>query len=402
LILFALTVSAPPAFPQSGVEGHVAGLVFEDRNQDGSRDPGEPGIPGVSVCTRSDCTLSDAEGLYEVEVRPGYQVVWVSQPDGYRAKRSFYRRIPEDPFEWLVNFPLEAGEAVSSFSFLHASDTHIDAESLPRMQRLREIAAARGVDFVLITGDLVRDALRVPEETARERFELFRKEKEAFPVPVWVVPGNHEIFGIERHKSGIAEDHPLYGKAMYERYLGPTYYSFNYGGVHFTGLDTADVDDRWYYGHVDETQLSWLEQDLAHVSAETPVVTFNHIPLFSALVSSMGYEPESPETPEFDAPGSVIVVGGEPQHRHVVSNFADVLKKLEGRRYPLALGGHLHGREEISLGDPKVPTRFHQTGAVVAPGGAGYGLNLVSGVTLYRVKDGIIDGGEFIAIDNAN
>jgi len=396
LILFALAVSALPATPQSGVEGHVAGLVFEDRNQDGGRDPGEPGIPGVSVCTRSDCTLTDAEGLYEVEVRPGYQVVWVSQPDGYRAKRGFFRRIPEDPFEWLVSFPLEAGEAVSSFTFLHASDTHIDAESLPRMQRLREIATARGVDFVLITGDLVRDALRVPEETARERFELFRKEKDAFPVPVWVVPGNHEIFGIERHKSGVSEDHPLYGKAMYERYLGPTYYSFNYGGIHFTALDTADIDDRWYYGHVDETQLSWLEKDLAQVSAETPVVTFNHIPLFSALVSSMGYEPEA------DEPGSVIVVGGKAQHRHVVSNFAEVLKRLDGKKYPLALGGHLHGREEIALGDPKLPTRFHQTGAVVAPGGASYGLNLASGVTLYRVKDGVIDSGEFIAIDNAN
>ncbi len=394
-IILALAAFPTSASTQSAVDGHVAGLVFEDGNQDGSRDPGEPGIQGVSVCTRSDCALSDAEGLYEVDVQPGFQVVWVSQPEGYRAVRGFYRRIPEDPFEWLVNFPLERRETVSSFSFLHASDTHLDAESLPRMQRLREIATERRVDFVIITGDLVRDALRVSEAIARERFDLFKKEKDAFPMPVWVVPGNHEIFGIERHKSGIAEDHPMYGKAMYERILGPTYYSFDYGGFHFIGLDTADIDDRWYYGHVDETQLSWLEKDLARVSADTPVVTFNHIPLFSALITSAGYDPES------DAPGSVIVVDGKPQYRHVVSNFAEVLQKFEGKRYPLALGGHLHGREEMVLGDPKLPTRFHQTGAVVAPGGVS-GLNLVSGVTLYRVKEGAIEGHEFIAIDNAN
>jgi hypothetical protein len=30
------------------------------------------------------------------------------------------------------------------------------------------------------------------------------------------------------------------------------------------------------------------------------------------------------------------------------------------------------------------------------------GLNLVSGVTLYRVKDKVIEGHEFIAIDKAN
>jgi len=29
-------------------------------------------------------------------------------------------------------------------------------------------------------------------------------------------------------------------------------------------------------------------------------------------------------------------------------------------------------------------------------------LNLVSGVSLYRVNDGVIDGGEFIAIDKPN
>ncbi len=395
-IFLAFAVFAAPAFPQSGVEGHLAGLVFEDGNQDGGRDPGEPGIPGVTVCTRSDCALTDGEGFYEVEVKPGYHVVWVSQPDGYRAKRGFFRRIPEDPFEWLVNVPLERGGAVSSFRFLHASDTHLDAESLPRMRRLREIATEQGVDFVLITGDLVRDALRVPEETARERFELLRKEKEAFPMPVWLVPGNHDIFGIERHRSGVSEDHPLYGKAMYERTFGPTYYSFNHGGVHFVALDTADIDDRWYYGHVDRTQLAWLEEDLAHVSPETPIVTFNHIPLFSAILLASGYDAET------DPPGSVIVVSGKPQYRQVVSNSAEVLQKLAGRKYPLALGGHLHGREEIVFGDPRLPTRFHQTGAVVAPGGENAGLNLVSGVTLYRVKDGVIDGGEFIAIDKTN
>jgi hypothetical protein len=38
----------------------------------------------------------------------------------------------------------------------------------------------------------------------------------------------------------------------------------------------------------------------------------------------------------------------------------------------------------------------------VGPGGEGYGLNLVSGVTLYRVKERVIDGGEFIAVDKPN
>lgn len=392
LIILALAV-APAVHPQSRVSGPVAGIVFEDSDRDGERDPGEPGIQGALVCTRSDCGATDAEGLYEVQVEPGFRLVWVSQPEGLRAARGFFRRVPEDPFEWLIDIPLEREPEVADFSFLHASDTHVDEESLPRIRRLRELAEERGVAFVLITGDLVRDALRVSEDVARARFELFRKEKESFPMPVWVVPGNHEIFGIERHRSGVSQDNPLYGKAMYERYLGPTYYSFNFGGIHFVGLDTADVEDRWYYGHVDETQLRWLEKNLESVSAETPIVTFNHIPLFSALVSAWGFQPET------DAPGTVIEVGGKPQLRHVVSNFAEVLKRFEGRKHPLALGGHFHAREEMVFGDSRFSTRFHQTAAVVGPTGSAYAMNLVSGVTLYRVRSRVIDGGEFIPLD---
>ena len=52
------------------------------------------------------------------------------------------------------------------------------------------------------------------------------------------------------------------GKRMYRHYLGPNYYSFTWGGVRFVGLDTADVDDLWYYGHLDPDQLAWLERDL--------------------------------------------------------------------------------------------------------------------------------------------
>ena len=40
---------------------------------------------------------------------------------------------------------------------------------------------------------------------------------------------------------------------MYRRFLGPTYYSFDYGGVHFVALDTVDIEDRLYYAHVDAT-----------------------------------------------------------------------------------------------------------------------------------------------------
>ena len=61
---------------------------------------------------------------------------------------------------------------------------------------MREKVKALRPDFVLITGDLVRDALRVPEAEARGYYEMFVAERVLFEVPGFTVPGNHEIFGI--------------------------------------------------------------------------------------------------------------------------------------------------------------------------------------------------------------
>ena len=389
LLVFVMLPFATEA--QSEVDGAVAGVVFLDEDGDGRRGPGEAGVAGVTVCTRARCSQTDPEGLYEVPVSRGDLIVWFRQGGGYRAARQFWRRIPADPFEWLVNLAVErADEPTDGFRFLHASDTHLDEESLPRFRRMREIAEEQDVDFVLITGDLIRDALRVPAEVANERYRLFVEELGEFSMPVHVVPGNHENFGIERDQSGVSEDHPLYGKTMYRRYLGPTYYSFDHGGFHFVGLDTVDIADQVYYAHVDPTQLSWLEEDLSTVPADTPIVTFNHIPLFSAVIHGWGYYPDG---------GSLLEVDGKAQLRHMVSNYAEVLAKLEGRRYPLALGGHGHAREEILLGDRKFTTRFHQASAVVGDAGEREGMQYESGVTLYRVRDGGIEGWEFLPID---
>ena len=308
------------------------------------------------------------------------------------GRLGFYRRIPADPFEWLVNFALQRVEPVDAFTFIHASDTHVDEESLPRMQKLQEIVEARGVDFVLITGDLIRDALRVSEEVATERYRLFREAKDSLGVPVWVAPGNHENFGIERHLSGVSEDHALYGKGMYRRFsrAGRTT-RFDYGGVHFVALDTVDIADKWYYGHVDATQLRWLDEDLSTVPAETPVVTFNHIPLFSAAIHAWGFYPDG---------GSLIEIDGKEQLRHMVSNYAEVMERFAGRNYPLALGGHGHVREEILLGERRFETRFHQTSAVVGDAGEREGMQYVSGVTLYRFEGGAMKDWEFIPLDD--
>ena len=365
----------------------VSGVVFDDANRNGTRDAREAGVAGVVVSNQDAVVTTDANGAFRL-AGPGTGVVFVSTPDGYRAVGPFWRAADSTR---PLSFPLTRHAAGADLTFIHASDTHISSASLPRTQRLRSLVDSIGPALLLITGDLVRDALRVPEAEAAGYYELFVKERNAFRTPVFTVPGNHEIFGIERDTSRVPVTHPLYGRAMYHHFLGPDYYSFTRGGVHFIGLNTVDIDDQRYYGHVDSLQLAWLERDLALVPATMPVVTFDHIPFFTTVEGLNGYNDRPP------AP-SLITVKGKTVYRHSVSNAGDVLAVLRKRRHVLALGGHMHTTERIEYEMTGGKTRFNQVSAVVG-NARGAGLESISGVTMYRVKNGEIDDGHFIPLD---
>ena len=367
----------------------VSGVVFDDTNRNGTRDAGERGVASVTVSNQDAVVTTDASGTFRLP-GGGTGVVFVSTPNAYHPVGSWWR--PADSAQPL-SFALTRDQASAELTFIHASDTHISPASLPRTQRLQTLVDSIGPGLLLITGDLVRDALRVSEAEATGYYELFAKERKAFRTPVFTVPGNHENFGIERDTSHVPATHPLYGRAMYHHYFGPDYYSFTRGGVHFVGLNTVDIDDQRYYGHVDSLQLAWLERDLAMVPASMPVVTFDHIPFFTTIEGLNGYNDRPP------AP-SLITVKGRTVYRHSVSNAGDVLAILRKHRHVLALGGHMHATERIEYEMAGVRTRFNQVSAIVGPSN-GAGLESISGVTLYRVKNGEIDAGRFIPLEAA-
>ncbi len=370
----------------------VTGVVFVDRNGNGKHDAGEPGVGGVAVSDQRDVTTTSADGRYALRSAAGAGLVSVSLPDGYRAAGRTWQLLPAGVVSATADFALTPGASPREFTFIHASDTHIAEASVARTRRLKAIADSVKPAFVLVSGDLVRDALRVGEAEARGYYELYVRETAGFNAPVWSVPGNHENFGVERSKSGVSTSHPLYGKGMFRSYLGPTYFGFTYGGVHFLGLDSVDIDDESYYGHVDATQLAWIEQELATVRAGTPVITFNHIPLVSGTLMSAGID-------ETSVAPSIITIAGKRQYRHVVSNPADVLARVT-KDHPLAiaLGGHYHAREQVGFEFGGRMLRFAQTAAVVGPSSI-MGWPARSGVTVYRVSDGVVDAGTFVPLD---
>jgi Icc protein len=367
-----------------GAQASVSGIVFQDNNNNGKYDTGEPGVPGVAVSDQVSVAATDKDGRYQLSEVKGFGLIFISVPNGYSSP-AFWKSLDGTTHD----FPLKKINAVGEFTFIHASDTHVSEKSLDRMAKFKDAVSKASPSLVLITGDLVRDALRVGESEATRLYELFMSETAAIRVPVWNVPGNHEIFGIERHLSLVSANHPLYGRKMYRHFLGPDYYSFNYGGIHFIALNSLEYEDLWYYGRIDSVQLAWLKQDVAQVPKATPIVTFQHVPFISAGASMWPYEA--------DGPGRALEKGkGGTQMRHVVSNYQDVLTIMQDHNFPLALAGHFHAQQKVSF--EGVQTRFEQTGAVIGPSEEGI-LKMPSGLTVYKVKDGKIDAGTFIRLD---
>jgi hypothetical protein len=177
---------------------------------------------------------------------------------------------------------------------------------------------------------------------------------------------------------------------MYHHYFGPDYYSFNRGGVHFIGLNSVDISGPSHYGHVDGVQLAWLARDLSHVSAETPIVTFEHIPMLSAMNEFDGYD-DGPPAP------TLITVNGKTSFRHRVSNAGDVLAVLRTHKHVLAMGAHSHVGERVTLFNEGVRTRFEQSPAVVGPAGAGPFV-FPAGVVKYTIASGRVREGTFIGL----
>ena len=384
-----LWVSAPLAAQASErvSPANVSGIVFVDRNGNGAHDPGEVGVSGVAISDQVSVTATGADGRFTLSAA-GYGYVFVSQPDGYMIRGTYWRPVEAGR---EIAFALSPITAPRSFTFVHASDTHISEQNVERTRRLRAMVDSLRPAFVIITGDLIRDALRVPESEARGYYAVLARELATFTVPVYTVPGNHDIFGIERHLSLVGRTNPVYGKRLHRTIRGPNYYSFTFGGVHFMGLDTVDYDDLAYYGHVDSVQVEWMKRDVAVLPAGVPVVTFNHIPFVTAAETIDGLRETEP------AP-TVIRLGGRAYFRHVVQNTEELVEVL-GDRLEIALGGHMHRREQLRYETATGTQRFYQTAAVTLPVRGEGRLGIRSGITLYRVTDRRVDDGTFIPME---
>ncbi len=246
----------------------VEGQVYVDANRNGQFDAGEPGVAGVLLSDGRNVVATDSAGKYRLEGGDAPLLVWVSVPRDHAAAGSFWRLTDGTRGE---DFGLIPRPQTDDFTFMQITDTHIGRDDI-----LKQFAEGVGklpipIAFVVNTGDLVGGVDVVPPEKAPLQYERYLNAAAAFEPPLYNVPGNHEHVAFNTQEPD--KTHPFYGKGLYRQLLGPTYYSWDWAGVHFIALDGTSLP---YQEKLGEDQLTWLKANLQFQPADKPLILFCH------------------------------------------------------------------------------------------------------------------------------
>lgn len=208
--------------------------------------------------------------------------------------------------------PAPAGE----LHFVQISDSHIgfskpavnpDVTATFRETIARINALPRAPEFLLHTGDLSHLA-EADEFDTLEQLLRDCKVKQTF-----YVPGEHDILN-----DNSAQYLARFGKGT----LGSGWHSFDQKGVHFIGLSNVANINEGGLGTLGAEQLDWLAKDVAPLAADTPIVVFAHIPLWSVYPKwGWGTDDAEKALRLLKRFGSVTVLNG---HIH------QALQKVEG------------------------------------------------------------------------
>jgi Icc protein len=220
---------------------------------------------------------------------------------------------------YALGATLEAGGSAApsagELSFVQISDSHmgfnkpantdVTATLKAAIDKINALPAAP--DFMLHTGDITH--LSKPEQFDTVDQML----KGAVAKEVFFVPGEHDVLDND-------------GKSFLERYgkgsHGQGWRSFDKKGVHFIGLVNVMNLQPGGLGLLGQEQLEWLEDDVRHLRASTPIVVFAHIPLWSVYPQwGWGTDDGAQALGYLKKFGSVTVLNG---HIH------QVMQKVEG------------------------------------------------------------------------
>ncbi len=255
------------------------------------------GAAGVSVTDGYSVVKTDREGRFSIVPDPNAVFLYLTRPSGHDVVGDWYK-----PLSTEVDFAIKPAAAdENEFTFIHVTDTHVSRNRRSLVGLSRFVREANALSprprFVVNSGDLLdlNKALLSKPESGHADFRNYVGIMNHLQMPHYNVAGDHtdSSYRLEEFPRG---DHRC-AKALYWEYLGPHFFSFEYGKIHFVSVDFGyhlgqrkilvngkNLD--YPTNRVQPMHVKWLQQDMGHRSRGTFVVTTseadlaNHCPGF--------------------------------------------------------------------------------------------------------------------------
>ncbi|GAB6008234.1 calcineurin-like phosphoesterase C-terminal domain-containing protein [Dysgonomonas reticulitermitis] len=257
----------------------------------------EGGVKDVVVSDGVEVTTTNEKGIYQLKSAKKRNYVFISVPSNYEVPSSGVLPLFSQTLNGNANtaervdFTLKKVTGQDTYKVFMLGDMHL-------ADRTNDINQFK--DF---TTDLNNYRNAHPSEKMYAitlgdmTWDLYWYSNKYFELPNYLntINGlikNLQIFHtIGNHDYDYKTTNDFSAESKYMSFIGPTYYSFNIGKVHYVVLDDIDcnnydgTDSRNYSKNLFAEQLTWLTKDLSYISKSTPLIIVMHAQVFYPIES---------------------------------------------------------------------------------------------------------------------
>ena len=264
------------------------GRVFLDADNDGKYGENDQPFVNVRVSNGKEIVKTNDQGQWELPLEED-AIFFLIKPSGYQSKLSenklprFYYvhkpngspklrypgSKPTGAIPESIDFPLYQSNEAEDFQILLFGDPQ------PRNKQevdyishdvIAQLIGDQSSTFGVTLGDIAFDNL--------DTLEPLNQAIAMIGIPWHNVIGNHDL--------NVDADSRKHINETFESLYGPTYYSFDYGQVHFVVLDNIDWsikdEKRRFIANFGERQRAFLKKDLELIPESQMVVLLMHVP----------------------------------------------------------------------------------------------------------------------------
>jgi len=253
------------------------------------------GLAGVVVSDGVEVVTTDEKGIYYLPSKKEKDFTFISVPSGHEVETNTVLPVFYKHFEAAanvvetINFELKPvnndKHVVLALGDMHLANRNNDVSQFQKgflPDAAQSISKYRNEGYKvygLTLGDMTWDAYWY---TNKFGFAQYLDLVKGMGLPIFHTIGNHD--------NDPYIDSDWASETDFRKILGPTYYSFNIGKIHYIVLDNIEyintggtqgtIGSRNYNSVVVASQMAWLKKDLETITDKsTPIVLAMHVNL---------------------------------------------------------------------------------------------------------------------------